>query len=107
MSNTTEKVRKLKELGFDWDQWNIQKNELKHGVSRLEAESVFFDPQYRLFSDIVHSIPREARYVLFGKSIENRILMVGFTLRSQKVRIITARTASKKERTIYASEEKK
>lgn len=28
-------------LEFDWDQWNIQKNELKHGVSKLEAESVF------------------------------------------------------------------
>ena len=31
----------LNELQFDWDQWNIQKNEEKHGVSALEAESVF------------------------------------------------------------------
>lgn len=38
---------------------------------------------------------------LYGKSLENRILMVGFTLRRKKVRIITARPASSKERIIY------
>jgi uncharacterized DUF497 family protein len=31
----------MNELQFDWDQWNIQKNEEKHGISRLEAESIF------------------------------------------------------------------
>lgn len=30
------------QLKFDWDQWNVQKNESKHGISRLEAESLFF-----------------------------------------------------------------
>jgi len=30
-----------REIEFDWDQWNVQKNETKHGVSRLEAESAF------------------------------------------------------------------
>ena len=88
---------------FDWDQWNIQKNETKHGVSRLEAESVFYDLRYKLFEDKKHSTSKEKRYVLFGKSIENRVLMVGFTLRLSKVRVITARTASKKEREIYGS----
>ena len=36
----------LKQMFFDWDQWNLQKNELKHGASRLEAESSFFDSHY-------------------------------------------------------------
>jgi len=90
---------------FDWDQWNVQKNELKHGVSQLEAESSFFDTRYFLARDEKHSSAKEERFILFGKSLENRVLMIGFTRRNQKVRIITARAASKKERKIYDQEE--
>lgn len=86
---------------FEWDQWNVQKNEDKHGVSRLEAESAFYDPRHRLFADARHSSAREARYVLYGRSLEARVLMVGFTHRGRKVRVITARPASRKERRIY------
>jgi uncharacterized protein len=92
-------VTKLVE--FDWDQWNIQKNEIKHGVSRLEAESAFHDPAYKLYHGAKHSTSREARYILYGKSLENRVLMIGFTARRTRIRIITARTASRKERQIY------
>jgi len=91
----------LREIVFDWDQWNIQKNEAKHGVSTLEAESVFYDKKYKLHEDIKHSDETEKRYILYGKSMENKILMVGFTIRKGKVRIITARAASKKEKNIY------
>ncbi len=91
-------------MEFDWDQWNVKKNEIKHGVSMLEAESAFYDIQYCLFEDIKHS-QVEKRFLLFALSLERRILIVGFTIRNKKIRIITARTASKKERTIY--EEKK
>lgn len=93
----------LKVIKFDWDQWNLQKNEIKHGVSTLEAESVFFDVRYCLYLDEKHSNSTEKRYLLYGRSSENRILMIGFTIRKGKVRIITARTASKKERAIYES----
>ena len=88
-------------ITFEWDQWNVQKNESKHGVSALEAESAFFDEQYRLFADEVHSTAGERRYILYGRSIENRVLMVGFTVRRHRVRVITARPASRKERQIY------
>ena len=91
----------LREIAFDWDLWNLQKNELKHGVSRMEAESAFFDSRYKLFEDIKHSGLKETRYILYGKGLENRVLMIGFTLRSDKVRIITARVASRKERELY------
>lgn len=91
----------LREIHFDWDQWNLQKNEQKHGVSRMEAESSFFDPHYKLYKDIQHSSTKETRYILYGKSLENRTLMIGFTIRGKKIRIITARSASKKERKIY------
>lgn len=93
----------MKVIQFDWDQWNLQKNEVKHGVSKLEAESAFFDEEYKLFKDNKHSTDSEERYILYGKSIENRLIMVGFTLRRKKVRVITARPASKKERILYGS----
>ena len=91
----------MRELSFDWDQWNLQKNESKHGVSRMEAESAFFDPGYLLFEDAAHSTTRERRLILYGKSLEQRVLMIGFTLRESKVRIITARPASRRERSLY------
>ena len=94
----------MAEIVFDWDQWNVQKNERKHGVSRLEAESAFYDAHYRLFEDQRHSSRNEARYILYGRSLEARVLMVGFTRRGRKVRIITARPASRKERRIYDAE---
>jgi len=96
----------MAEIVFEWDQWNVQKNEDKHGASRLETESAFYDPQYRLFEDLRHSNSREARYILYGRSLEARVLMVGFTRRGSKVRIITARPASRKERRIYEAKGK-
>ena len=94
----------MEEITFDWDQWNVQKNESKHGVSRMEAESAFFDPSYKLFDDPKHSVPGERRFILYGKSLEQRVLMIGFTVRLARVRIITARPASRKERNVYEEE---
>ena len=94
----------MAEIVFDWDQWNAQKNEIQHGVSRLEAESAFYDPRHRLFEDLQHAKRNEARYILYGRSLEARVLMVGFTRRGRKIRVITARVASRRERRIYDSE---
>lgn len=91
----------MREIRFDWDLWNVQKNELKHGVSTLEAESCFYDDRLKIYEDSRHSTTKEKRYILYGKSVENRVLMIGFTIRRGTIRIITARTASKKERSIY------
>ena len=91
----------MAEIVFDWDQWNVQKNEIKHGVSRLEAESAYYDPRRRLFEDRRHSTSREPRYILYGRSLEARVSMVGFTVRANRIRVITARTASRQERRVY------
>jgi uncharacterized protein len=91
----------MAQIVFDWDQWNVQKNEEKHGVSRLEAESAFYDPRVRLFEDRRHSSAREVRYILYGRSLEARVLMIGFNQRGGRVRVITARPASRKERRTY------
>ncbi|MBI2346536.1 MAG: BrnT family toxin [Deltaproteobacteria bacterium] len=90
-----------RELRFDWDLWNIQKNEVKHGVSAVEAESCFYDAQHHIYEDRRHTTRNEPRYILYGRSAENRILMIGFTVRKARIRIITARQASRKERAIY------
>lgn len=91
----------LKKIIFDWDQWNLQKNETKHGVASEEAESVFMDPHHCVFEDMKHSTANEKRLVLYGRGLLHRILMVGFTIRKSKIRIITARPASHKERDVY------
>lgn len=97
---------KFRKVEFDWDQWNVQKNELKHGVPKIEAESAFGDECHVLFRDSRHSTVKEERFVLYGLSMERRILMIGFTLRKGKIRIITARPASKKERHVYEEAKK-
>ena len=90
----------MKKISFDWDQWNIQKNEIKHGISKHEAESTFFDKKLKIFKDIKHS-DKEERWIAYAKSFYHNVLMIAFTKRKNKVRIISARRASKKERTIY------
>lgn len=94
----------MRALSFDWDLWNVQKNETKHGVSALEAESCFYDLALRIYEDLKHGSPTEVRYIAYAKSVEGRVLMVGFTMRKSKVRIITARPASRKERGIYETQ---
>jgi uncharacterized DUF497 family protein len=70
-------------------------------VTDLEAESAFFDPRARLFEDRRHSSAHETRYILSGRSLEARVMMVSFTRRAGRVRVITARPASRKEESIY------
>jgi hypothetical protein len=93
-------------IEFDWDQWNIQKNESKHGVSKLESESLFFDKDFVLYPDIQHSTPKESRYIAYAKAYTHRVLMCAFTIRSKKIRMISVRPASKKERDLYEKEKK-
>ena len=93
-------------LEFDWDQWNVQKNEIKHGISRLEAESIFYDPKISIFEDIIHSSISEKRWICYGDSLTNKILMCAFTIRNKKIRIISCRTSSKKEKEIYETNKK-
>jgi uncharacterized DUF497 family protein len=84
---------------FEWDQGNKFKSLSKHGVTPLEAEEVFFNFNL-LSSDPGHSL-KESRYRLLGQSSAGRILFVIFTIRSNRIRIISSRLASKQERSIY------
>jgi uncharacterized DUF497 family protein len=87
--------------GFDWDAGNARKNE-RHGVSQAEAEEVFFDAVLLVFADAAHS-QSEPRFHGLGASAAARLLHVTFTLRQDatRIRIISARDMSRKERTVY------
>lgn len=89
-----------KVTGFDWDKGNIDKSFVKHGVTPNEAEEVFLDEKIQIEKDIKHQ-EAEERFIAIGKISETRILFVIFTIREDKIRIISARIANLKERRLY------
>lgn len=86
--------------GFDWDDSNRDKNWEKHQVLASECEEVFFNLPLLLQSDIAHS-QQEPRYYVLGHTVAGRRLFIVFTVRDDKIRVISARDMSKKERAIY------
>jgi uncharacterized DUF497 family protein len=86
--------------GFDWDEGNLKKNWYKHGVSRQEAEQVFQSERVMIHQDLLHS-DVGARYIALGATAEGRRLFVSFAIRGLKIRIISARPMSRKEREMY------
>ncbi len=88
-------------VGFDWDRGNAEKGWARHGVSRAEAEEVFFNRPVLLAEDAKHPA-RERRYDLLGLSNGGRLLSVIFTVRRNLVRVISTRPMSRKERSHHA-----
>ena len=85
---------------FEWDQQKAKSNLSKHRVSFEEAQTVFEDPLYIDFYDPDHSI-EENRYIIIGESLKGKILLVSYTEREDKIRIISCRKATKNERIAY------
>ena len=92
-----------KVTGFDWDEGNLLKNWEKHGVTHLEAEQIFFNEPLIVGEDGKHS-RKELRWYGLGSTDTKRLLMVVFTLRGNKLRVISARDMSRKERKVYEEE---
>ena len=89
-------------LGFEWDQKKNATNVKKHGVSFEEAQSVFHDEHALFMPDPEHSAD-EDRFVLLGLSANLRSLVVCHCYRGgDKIRIISARKATKAERAEYS-----
>ena len=86
---------------FEWDEWNIKKNQLKHNVSMDEAEQIFSDPDKKILKDLFHS-KREDRYIVVGRTSGKRILYAVFTIRKNRIRVISARDLNRKERSLYS-----
>lgn len=86
--------------GFEWDKANIDKSYKKHGITPNQAEEIFLDEDLKIIRDIKHS-QKEARFIALGQNFEKKLLFIVFTLRKDKIRIISARPMNKKERRIY------
>jgi len=87
-------------MDFTWDQKKAASNLSKHNVSFEEAKTVFGDPLYLDFFDPNHSQDEE-RYIIAGKSIMKRLLLVSYAERGNAIRLISAREATRRERKDY------
>ncbi len=93
-------------LLFEWDADKAKKNIKIHGISFDEASTTFGDTLSLSIYDPLHS-DEEDRLVLIGNSYKNRLVVVVHTERGNKIRIITARKATKKERKQYEENAKR
>lgn len=92
-------------MEFEWDPQKAADNLRKHGVSFEEAASVFNDVLGASFEDPDHSIV-EKRYLTIGASAEERLLIVAYADRDERIRIINARRVTNRERELYEKEER-
>ena len=90
--------------GFEWNEGNREKNEKKHGVTSIECEEVFFNKPLVIARSLYSE--GEERYVALGKTHGGRLLFLVFAIRNQRIRIISARPMSRKERKTYEKEDK-
>ena len=87
-------------MDFEWDSKKAAENQSKHDVSFEEATEVFEDELSSTVPDPDHSIDEE-RFVIFGRTREGKRLVVGFTERDGRIRLITARPMTRRERSAY------
>ena len=85
---------------FEWDGRKAASNLKKHGVSFNEATTVFGDTLSLLMGDPMHSV-EEQRFIVIGLSVKQRQLVVSFAERPPHTRIISARLATRHERSQY------
>lgn len=90
-------------MKFEWDKEKAESNLKKHGISFDEAVSAFDDLFNVDLFDPKHS-EDENRFILVGHSENERILIVSYAERGDKIRIITARKVTSKERRDYENE---
>ncbi len=87
-------------MDFEWDSTKAAANIRKHGVSFEEAVSALQDDLAATARDLSHSAT-EFRFITFGISARGRFLAISHTERGNKIRIISARLATRAERNIY------
>lgn len=85
---------------FEWDEDKEKSNFRKHGVDFAEGETIFYDPLSLTISDPDHSIA-EHRFIDIGTSNRNRVVVVVYSERENRIRIISVRKATSTERKMY------
>lgn len=87
-------------MDFEWDSAKATANVKKHGVSFEEAVSALSDNLAATARDLEHSVT-EFRFITFGVSASRRLLAVSHAEHGNRIRIISARLATRTERKIY------
>lgn len=91
-------------MQFEWDPEKAARNLQRHGVSFEEAASVFGDPLAATIPDPEHST-EEARFITMGVTPAQRLLVVVHTERADRIRIISARAATRAEKKKYEEDQ--
>jgi len=87
-------------MKFQWDPHKDAANRRKHGVGFREATTVFGDPLAVTFPDTDHSMS-EHRFLTIGASASGRMWVVAHTENDETIRIISARSVTRRERSFY------
>ena len=87
-------------MEFEWDEKKEIHNAIKHGLRFVEAVSVFGDPLAVTYGDPDRS-EDELRFITIGMTVKKRLVLVAHTNRSDTIRIINARVATRRERALY------
>jgi len=88
---------------FEWDKAKAAANLRKHKIGFDEAQTVFADDLSITVTDVEHSAVEE-RLMIIGKSHRQRLIVVVYTERSRRIRLISARKATRRERRQYEEE---
>jgi uncharacterized protein len=90
-------------LEFEWDEGKSASNLEKHGVSFQDAKTVFNDEFSITIPDLEHG-DDEVRWIDLGLSAQGRLLVVVYTEREARIRLISARVATSKEQDTYVKQ---
>lgn len=82
--------------GFEWDRGNLEHIE-KHNVSYRDCEDAFLNKPFIINEDETHS-QTEERFRAYGQTNKRRLIFIIFTIRNNKIRVISSRNQNKKER---------
>ena len=92
-------------MTFEWDPGKAAQNRRKHRVSFHEAATVFGDPLTLTYQDPDHSV-HEQRFITVGMSSAGQLLIVAHADSGDRIRIISARKTTRRERSHYEEQEK-
>ena len=87
-------------MEYEWDPAKDELNQQKHGVSFAEASTIFLDPLHATVPDDRYAVD-ELRFRTVGYTVNNRLIIVAHVDRADRIRIISAREVTNRERRQY------
>lgn len=94
------------QAAFDWDDSNINKNWERHRVKFTESEEIFLNNPVIVEMEKSKILYHEDRKAAYGPTDDGRLIFIAFTVRNNRIRVISARGMSRKEREFYEETKK-